>query len=949
MKSGSAGSASAGSASPTGASLTGVSLDRLQEGSEHLDLFILRRQLAKLEREIFERAGKFEKVAKKLKDEGEELRQLVQPTANSRRPSVFVSKQANLEEGMVWPPSPRFLLEFPKTRSPQSSSPTPVQTSTSESMTPVLSLTVAGATEVAIKEGGASSSRSRKECSSAFSRKEPSSAIVQVEPDSPCSISTASTPFNSFSQDMATAGLPAVFAGLQPRISTIISAVQRAATKEWDSNEPSEERRASHRSTPRATLVSIDSGEMLDPTEAAVLPAPIAVETVKKTSGRRRSVSRTSSPAVGRVFSSSNEPSSSSKSSRSSETFQRDQSFFSQKSTSVHMMGGRLPASGRSTPGSKISCGSEATHKTGESMRFEPCPFWESYSSLSRSKQAYRMMMTQSEQRVSLVSEPELSVMNYRLRSLIASPSSFGQLLWEITSILFIGWDFVMIPLQFFEPESTTGINTIEWIARIFWTLVIPRNFFLGYFKQDGEVEMDPVIVWRNYLTGWFAFDVFVVMIDWAAVIMDGMDFIGAMRITKVVRFMRLVRLMRLARLVRVPPNLEQLFQTVNSEKVSLYLGIARITCFFVMLAHLISCMWYALGSGYDDNGASWVLYYNVADVSLGRRYAISVHWAVTQFTGTMEVFPQNVYERVFSVAVLIVGFVVSAAFVSQITARMTRLQMITEGQDRKVSVLRHYLLHHKVPAALTVRVVRSARFALHMQSKNALEKDIELLGMISEPLRLEIHYKIYMPVMKVHAFFNHYDLAVNVAMQRICHLATDMIVANTGDVLFSAGETPKVPSMYFVMHGLMKYRLSVHFKSTSDPEMQVTVGMWASEAALWVQWVHVGDMMAVSNCSTLALNKDAFQQIAKDFRDVSTFVMWYATNFLTYINASANISDVSLDWNPEVEVAEALETVSQQMGKVKTDSMISLKAGGSAASGSVRESMRDSASLARL
>jgi len=341
---------------------------------------------------------------------------------------------------------------------------------------------------------------------------------------------------------------------------------------------------------------------------------------------------------------------------------------------------------------------------------------------------------------------------------------------------------------------------------------------------------------------------------------------------------------MRVAHAVKMPVRLEKLMQ--HSERFLLILNIAKISAAFGVMTHLIACAWYAVGVGVGGNG--WVRKYELEGQPLGDRYMTAAHYAITQFIGTMEVCPQNIYERVFAVTTLVATFICSAAFVSRITASMTRLQMIAEQHDRQFATLRNFLNYHNVSASLTLRVVRSARFSLEMQERNIVEKDIGLLGMISEPLRIEIHYQIYGPIISYHPFFQYYHGGSVTAMRKLCHSCIDVISLSAGDMLFTCGEAPKVSQMYFVMSGGLTYM----FRATEQAH-PIGVGMWACEAALWVPWVHYGDMLSSTYCSVVAVEAEAFLQVSGKFHDVAMFAASYARHFVASLNAQEFATDV--------------------------------------------------------
>jgi hypothetical protein len=341
-------------------------------------------------------------------------------------------------------------------------------------------------------------------------------------------------------------------------------------------------------------------------------------------------------------------------------------------------------------------------------------------------------------------------------RFMMINPTTPYCLLWDLASAGLIFYDFLTLPLQIFELLDSKEIFyiSVEWVQRLFWTLAIPRSFLVGYMLKTGEIEMQPRKVCRNYVCGWMAFDLIVVSADWVEVILDGMEFVGAVRIAKGFRFSRIFRIVRLLRMLKMPTIVAEIDARFFSEKTILVLSIFKIFCLFTCLSHVVACTWYGIGKFLEYGDRSWLTKYNMMDETPAYRYSTSLHWALCNFVGSVEIAPTNVYERQFCNISLICSFILSAAFVGRLTASMTRLQIVAGGHESQFTLLRQWLRQHKVTTSLTTRVIRGAQHALANAKKVIPEQDIELLSVISEPLQTEIHYEMFSPVCTQNPFF---------------------------------------------------------------------------------------------------------------------------------------------------------------------------------------------------
>merc|ERR1712176_322185 len=104
------------------------------------------------------------------------------------------------------------------------------------------------------------------------------------------------------------------------------------------------------------------------------------------------------------------------------------------------------------------------------------------------------------------------------------------------------------------------------------------------------------------------------------------------------------------------------------------------------------------------------------------------------------------------------------------------------------------------------MKVQRNAKHALVEQERNSEEANIELLQIISDPLMMELHYEIYMPVLAVHPWFRCYNEVNPACLRKVCHTAVSLLSVSKGDIIFHDLETPNNPQMLFVIKGQLEY-----------------------------------------------------------------------------------------------------------------------------------------------
>ncbi|CAK0820836.1 unnamed protein product [Prorocentrum cordatum] len=229
----------------------------------------------------------------------------------------------------------------------------------------------------------------------------------------------------------------------------------------------------------------------------------------------------------------------------------------------------------------------------------------------------------------------------------------------------------------------------MQWPLRLFWTLDIFFTLFTGYQLPNGTEEFFLRKIWVRYASSWLVPDALIVSLDWAEWILAGRaGLLSGWRLLRMIRFLRLLRLRKFLSLV---------VQRAKSQKAALLFGIAQSLAAILCLAHGMACIWVGIGRR-DDQG--WVAHVTresagdgvEATRTNGQTYLLALHWALTNFAGTMEVQPQTFWERFYAIFALAFGFLVASAFVSSITSNLTRLSMLSGRRAGEFKDLNTYL-----------------------------------------------------------------------------------------------------------------------------------------------------------------------------------------------------------------------------------------------------------------
>lgn len=462
-------------------------------------------------------------------------------------------------------------------------------------------------------------------------------------------------------------------------------------------------------------------------------------------------------------------------------------------------------------------------------------------------------------------------------------PHSRGRIVWDCLSLFLVVYDMIMVPMGVFALRSNFFLALMEWTTRMFWTCDMFVYQLTAVVMADGSVNFNWMFIIKRYMRTWLALDSFIVISDWCELATAQAD---SLSLGKATRAFRIVRVVRLLRLVRMREVMEQIQERIQSDKLAFLTILVNICLFIISVAHIMACLWWGVGNRDDPKANSWISHSSIFDAPVDVQYLTSLHWSVSQFSGGMdEITPGSGLERFFAVCVWIFAFVASAVVVSFLTSKLTQLYIIDGARSRQLLMLRQYLKQNTISSNLSLRMQRSAQHAL---SADLTADVVDLLPVVSEPLRIEMHYEMYFPSLRLHPFFAETGADSPQVIRRICHFAMSTLLLATGDIVFSKGELPREPKMFIMSRGQLEY--------AGAGELQLVVEKTiVAEAALWTVWRHQGVLTALSDVKLFMLDARTFQEIGERFKELGTFdCRLYAQDFVAMLNKADPPTDLT-------------------------------------------------------
>eukprot|EP00747_Dinoflagellata_sp_TGD_P069297 gnl/TRDRNA2_/TRDRNA2_156074_c1_seq2.p1 gnl/TRDRNA2_/TRDRNA2_156074_c1~~gnl/TRDRNA2_/TRDRNA2_156074_c1_seq2.p1 ORF type:complete len:773 (-),score=152.04 gnl/TRDRNA2_/TRDRNA2_156074_c1_seq2:95-2413(-) len=539
--------------------------------------------------------------------------------------------------------------------------------------------------------------------------------------------------------------------------------------------------------------------------------------------------------------------------------------------------------------GSESGTNSSGSSSDGGKETFEVLEIWQATTKeLNRLKTKGSVFENESGfTRDTKTSEDEAFAEGKGAWCFIIHPHSKKRIFWDLMSLTMVIYDMFMIPFSLFTLPANVFLEMMDWTTRLFWTLDMAWSVSTGVVKSDGKVEFALKKILRAYARTWLTLDILIVGSDWTGVLLSTAGTLG--QVGGIARVFRIVRVVRLLRLVKMQEVIAMLTDRFQSDGLSFFVSVLKLVLFIVCFSHVIGCIWWSIG----DQEATVVQ--NSADVlftSLDSQYLMALHWTVAQFAGgNDEILPANSGQRCFSVVVAMLVFIGGVMSVSTLTSNMTQGYIIGGSQARQMATLRKYLKQNNISSQLSLRLQRSAK---HAVSGELTQDSVELLQVVSEPLRVEMHFEMYKQVLCQHPFFNEYTTECPQVMRRVCHYAMSTLLLSKGDILFSNGDVNPTPKMYFIFCGHLEYD-NPHM----DNPATVHTNQYLSEAALWTHWKHRGTLMALDDCKIAMMDAKKFQEIAtkNKIKSAADFnPKLYASEFVKGLCEADEVSDMPHD-----------------------------------------------------
>ncbi|KAM8920986.1 voltage-gated delayed rectifier potassium channel KCNH5 isoform 1-T1 [Pelodytes ibericus] len=386
-------------------------------------------------------------------------------------------------------------------------------------------------------------------------------------------------------------------------------------------------------------------------------------------------------------------------------------------------------------------------------------------------------------------------------------------------------WDWVILILTFYTAimvpynvSFKTKQNNIAWlvldsVVDVIFLVDIVLNFHTTFVGPGGEVISDPKLIRMNYLKTWFVIDLLSCL---------PYDIINAFEnvdegISSLFSSLKVVRLLRLGRVARKLDHYLEYGAAV----------LVLLVCVFGLVAHWLACIWYSIGDYEVIDEAtntiktdSWLYQlglsigtpfrYNASGSgqweggpSKDSLYISSLYFTMTSLTtiGFGNIAPTTDGEKIFSVAMMMVGSLLYATIFGNVTTIFQQMYANTNRYHEVLNNVRDFLKLYQVPKGLSERVMDYIVSTWSMSKGIDTEKVRvhEVLAICPKDMRADICVHLNRKVFNEHPAFR---LASDGCLRALA-VEFQTIHCAPGDLIYHAGES--VDALCFVVSGSLE------------------------------------------------------------------------------------------------------------------------------------------------
>jgi len=302
----------------------------------------------------------------------------------------------------------------------------------------------------------------------------------------------------------------------------------------------------------------------------------------------------------------------------------------------------------------------------------------------------------------------------------ILPPTSPFKNRWDIFMMVLVFYNCVYIPIELFFLNGIVEhghypklpLHTaIDFFIDFLFLIDIGLNTCTAYYDEDYEMVLDRKQIFWHYAKCWLWIDALAVFpFELPFMILEAAGVTSSDFPTGILGMLKVPRLLRLVRV----------FKKLDVVAAANALRIVALMVVFCLIAHVFACIWWLIGwSEYmqdleelasnsterQSHGISWISRIPGEPLTNASRfehqYLSAMYWSLTTLMKTPWVGPDTVVEKVFASLAVVMGAILFAALLGNVTALVQTFEKGSAAKRDKITTLHQFTASRKVPAVL--------------------------------------------------------------------------------------------------------------------------------------------------------------------------------------------------------------------------------------------------------